>query len=153
MKNYGILNYYTDLTSLRPVFLTFEELTLRYLPKVAKVLKGFGLCPEIYATSWFIAFYIVVLPFNTVLRIMDIFLLEGYKIIYRVALAILKLKKKKLLKAKDLEAAMLELKDFSQEEWKNEDLIIKTAVSFKFSKKGVKNIEEKQRKSIKVNEK
>lgn len=143
MKNYEVLSYYTDLTSLKPVFSTFEDLVMKYLPKVYKILQKFKFDPSLYATSWFLAFYIVVLPFNTVLRIMDIFLLEGFKIIYRIGLTILKIKKKKILQAKSMDDLMLELRNFSSEVWSDEDFIIKTAVSFKFSGKYSKKLEKK----------
>lgn len=77
---------------------------------------------------------------------MDIFLLEGFKIIYRVGLTILKIKKKKILQSKSMDDLMLELRNFSGEVWSDEDFIIKTALSFKFSGKYSKKLEEKHKK-------
>ena len=45
----------------------------------------------LFATSWFMTLYSSVLNFHIFLRIMDIFWLEKNKIIYRIALAILKI--------------------------------------------------------------
>ena len=97
-------------------------------------------------------FFIIVLPFNTTLRILDIFLLEGYKILYRIALAILKLKEKAFFLKPEMDEILMELKDFSTKEWEDEDLVIKTALSFKFSRKELKKIEEKIRKNKKNTE-
>ena len=43
------------------------------------------------------------LPFNLNLRVIDIFLNEGWKIIYRASLAILYIKQERLLKCKEME--------------------------------------------------
>ncbi len=93
-------------------------------------------------------FFIIILPFNTTLRILDIFLLEGYKIIYRIGLAILKLKEKAFLAKPEMDEILMELKDFSKKEWEDEDLVIKTALSFKFSRKELKKLEEKIKKKM-----
>ena len=77
------------------------------------------------------------LPFNVVLRILDIFLYEGYKIIYRVALSILKIKEKELIAAKDFDNIVVCLKNFKHEKFRDEDLIIKTSLSFRFSRKKI----------------
>jgi len=95
-----------------------------------------------------LTFFIIILPFNTTLRILDIFLLEGYKIIYRIGLAILKLKEKAFLAKPEMDEILMELKDFSKKEWEDEDLVIKTALSFKFSRKELKKLEEKIKKKM-----
>lgn len=53
----------------------------------------------IIATSWFMCLYITILPIETALRIWDSFIVEGYKIIYRVGLSILHYLEVDLLKA------------------------------------------------------
>ena len=54
-----------------------------------------------YATKWFVTLYIGELPDKLVLRIFDTFLFEGTKILYRMGLAILKIKEHSLVKAQD----------------------------------------------------
>jgi hypothetical protein len=51
-----------------------------------------------------------VLPFNLFLRTFDIFFYEGWKIIFRVSLAILKIKEKEILEAKTFDKIMAILK-------------------------------------------
>ena len=116
----------------------------KFLPKIFKKFEKLAIVPEIYATSWFLTFFVDRLPFETFLRIVDIFLLEERKIIYRIGLAILKLKKGLILDKKaGFEEIMLDLKNFEGTEWKDPDLLIKTANSFKFSKKWLKALEAK----------
>lgn len=52
----------------------------------------------LYASSWFITLYSNTLPCQYIFRILEIYLVEGEKILYRVALQILK-EKKKFLKS------------------------------------------------------
>lgn len=137
---------YTDLTKLTGIFRTFEELLKKFLPKIYAKLCSLGINPELYATSWFLTFYVDKMPFETFLRIFDVFLLEERKILYRVGLAIFKLKQAKILAKKaGFEEVMLEIKDFGGKEWGDADLLIKTAVSFKFSGKWLRSIEERHK--------
>ena len=145
-----MLELYTNLTSLRPIFLTFECLIAKYLPKISMKLKKLGIVPDFYATAWFLTFYILILPFNTVLRILDIFLLEGFKIIYRIGLAIFKLKEDEILKATCSDDILMFIKDFSSDCFQDEDLVIKTALKFKCSRKAIRKLEEKAKKDLKL---
>jgi hypothetical protein len=52
-----------------------------------------------FCCGWFLTFYANYIPFRSVLNIIDIFLNEPEKILYRVGLAIFKLREEKLLKA------------------------------------------------------
>ena len=45
-----------------------------------------------YASTWFISLFARSIDFHIVLRIFDCFFLEGFKVIYRISLALLKLK-------------------------------------------------------------
>ena len=135
---------YTDLTLLLPIFRTFEDLMNKFMPKVAKKLKKLGLNPEIYATSWFLTFFVDRLNFSSFLRLLDVFFLEERKILYRVGLAVMKLKSHVILeKSSGFEEIMMELKNFDGKLWQDPDLLMKTAVSFKFSGKWLKGLEKK----------
>ena len=149
MSNYNMLNYYSNLSSLKTVFSTFDSLIKRFLPKIHTIFEINSVTPDYYSTSWFLTFYILVLPFNTVFRILDIFFSEGYKIIYRVGLAILKLKEKKFIKKPQIDEILMEVKDFSDPIYGNEDFFIKTALGFKFSKKDIIALEKKAMKNQK----
>lgn len=64
-------------------------------------------------------------PFDLVTRVWDIFLFEGYKIVYRVALALLKVVKVKLLSA-NFEGILEILRDINKHS--DADNIIKVSV-------------------------
>ena len=77
-----------------------------------------------------------VLPFNLFIRALDIFLNEGWKVLYRTALAILKIKEKEILSANSFEKVMEIVKDFESLEKYDEDNFFKIAMNdFIFSKK------------------
>ena len=48
-----------------------------------------GVNCQLYATQWFITLFSYNFPFEVVLRIWDVFMFEGPKIIFRVALALI----------------------------------------------------------------
>lgn len=57
-------------------------------------------------TKWFICLYADVLPTETVLRIWDCLFAEGSKILFRVALTLIKLHKDAILQTSDLSELM-----------------------------------------------
>merc|ERR1711988_247645 len=67
------------------------------LPLLNKHLVQQGVEPTMYASQWFMTVCIYNFPFSTVVRVWDIFLAEGVKIIFRIALALLKLNQEVLL--------------------------------------------------------
>ncbi|KAL1915278.1 uncharacterized protein VTP21DRAFT_7554 [Calcarisporiella thermophila] len=69
-----------------------EGLLRRYAPKVAKRLNGFKITSSAYATRWFITLFTGdVVPHSTLLRIWDVLMLQGFDILYFVAVGLLKM--------------------------------------------------------------
>ena len=81
--------------------------------------------------------YTSILPFRIVARLFDTFLFEKMKILYRVGLAIIKYKEKELLECKDLGKIMLELREFNDKRWADDDKFLKTAFEIKLSSKEI----------------
>jgi len=75
-----------------------EKLTYLHLPRLAKHFKREHIHVTMYATQWLLTQYTSSFNFDLVLRIWDAFLGEGWKIIYRVMLALLSQSQAKLLK-------------------------------------------------------
>ena len=97
-----------------------HNLTKTHLPDVAAHLKKQGIVPTMYATQvrsqypsceerwshtpcynvfckqWFITVFTYNFKFELVTRIWDIFLYEGWKVVFRIALAILKTNRKEI---------------------------------------------------------
>lgn len=62
----------------------------RVAPRVHRHLKSQGLEPILYMTEWFLCIFSRTLPWPSVLRIWDMFLCEGVKVLFRVGLVLLK---------------------------------------------------------------
>lgn len=75
-----------------------EKLTFLHLPRLAKHFKREHIHVTMYATQWLLTQYTSSFNFDLVVRVWDSFLGEGWKIIYRVMLALLSQSQAKLLK-------------------------------------------------------
>ena len=59
-------------------------------PNAYKHLKAQGIEPILYMTEWFLCAFTRTLPWPTVLRIWDMFMCEGIKVLFKVGLVLLK---------------------------------------------------------------
>ena len=64
-----------------------------------------------FASQWFMTICIYGFRYSTMVRIWDIFLGEGVKIIFRIALAILKEKEQEILRAVEFEEVLTMIKE------------------------------------------
>jgi hypothetical protein len=82
-----------------------DKLIQQYMPALAAHMEKENVILTMYGTKWFITIYSSSFPFNIVTRIWDIFLIRGWKIVFRVMLAVLKIHEAELLKT-DFEGIM-----------------------------------------------
>ena len=82
-------------------------------------------------------------PINIVVRILDIYLTEGRKILFRIALAIFKCLEKDLLEADSMEIPLMLMKNFQKT--CDVEVLIETAHKFTFSRSLVSFIEQEYR--------
>jgi len=104
VKKYGMEGYFTkDFPELHKSFYILLKLMKKHVPKVYEIFKHKGIFPSMYATQWFITLYAVNFKFDILVRIFDVFLLEGEKIFYRIGLAVLKINQDKIAAEKTFE--------------------------------------------------
>lgn len=93
-------------------FQTHHELILsKMLPKLKKHLDKEQMTTGIYSTKWFLQCFIDRTPITLTLRLWDIYILDGDKILTAMAYTILKLHKKRLMKLQ-----LEDLREFLQEQ-------------------------------------
>jgi len=98
-KKWKMRGLFTDgLPLLRQRFFQLKKLIEIFCPALSRKLEQVGIHPSCYATKWFMTGFAHVLPFPAVVRIWDMYLFEGNKIIFRIAIQCLKENESTLLK-------------------------------------------------------
>ncbi|KAG5270169.1 hypothetical protein AALO_G00189540 [Alosa alosa] len=87
-----------------------DQILSKLQPRLKKHLDREQMTSGIYSTKWFLQCFIDRTPFTLTLRLWDIFILEGEKVLTAMAYTILRLHKKRLLKM-----PLEDLREFLQE--------------------------------------
>lgn len=97
--------YHTkNMANLLRDLAVFKELVIRRVPDVNRHIENLGLPYAVIASKWFICIFAEVLPVETVLRIWDCVFAEGYKVVFRAALAIFLTHRTAILACDDIAA-------------------------------------------------
>lgn len=111
-KPYSMRQFYMpSMPGLKVAIYTFISLLKKFMPRLCDYLLQQNVIPTMYATQWFMTIFSNNVPIELTLRIWDVFFIEGHKIMYRVALAVLKINEKHLL-AGDCERILAILKSY-----------------------------------------
>ena len=98
IKNYGFEGLYSSgFPDLKKKFYVLLNLEKKFIPKIYEILKRDDVYVSIYASEWLLCLFCKDLKPNILVRIVDVFLFEGYKVVYRFALAFLKMKEKNFI--------------------------------------------------------
>ena len=150
MKKYKMEGiFFTNFPELRKKFFILLNLQKKYIPKIYNIFQRDGILPTMYASTWIISLFSRSLDFHIVIRIFDCFFFEGFKVIYRISLALLKLKENEFCKGeKGCSLPLLQkvLKNIDTEE------LFKTAFGFSISINYINKVEEEYEK-VKEDEK
>lgn len=87
MKGY----YYRDFPDLPKSYYILLSLMKKHCPKIYEHFRRLEIFPSMYAPQWFITVFSVNFKFDVLVRVFDVFLLEGDVAIYRIALSLLKI--------------------------------------------------------------
>ena len=120
------------MPGLEKNFYILLSLQKKYMPAMYKKFNDMQYVPQIYASQWFLTVFSIYFPFEAVVRIWDIYIVEGRKTIFRIALAILKVNEKELMEA-EMEELFSILKIYKENV--DFDKLLKQALKFKFSHK------------------
>ncbi|XP_066147154.1 growth hormone-regulated TBC protein 1-A-like isoform X1 [Euwallacea fornicatus] len=94
--------YVKTMSGLLTDFDVLDELVRTSDPVVHRHIQNIGMPWAMGTTRWFVCLYVDVLPTETVLRVWDCLFLEGSKILFRVALTLIKIHRNLILQTSDL---------------------------------------------------
>jgi hypothetical protein len=78
------------------------QLVQEHHAAVYQKFQEIGFDPSILAFQWFVCIYSYNMPEETSLRILDLFILKGGKILFTIGLALLQLLKDQIMTCKDI---------------------------------------------------
>ena len=103
-RKFGLHGFFVEGFPKLIRFLNHQDIILRhFLPKLKKHFDKHNLDPLIYALKWYLVCFAERVPFSLCLRIWDIFLLEGDKVLTAMAFTTLKLHSKAIISLKDMD--------------------------------------------------
>lgn len=78
------------------------------MPALHQRLEEMKVTPVVYATQWYMTLFTTQFPFEMAVRVWDVYLQEGRKTIFRLALALMRLNEAKLMAApEDMQIFMI----------------------------------------------
>eukprot|EP00005_Dracoamoeba_jomungandri_P007995 CAMPEP_0174267858 /NCGR_PEP_ID=MMETSP0439-20130205/35139_1 /TAXON_ID=0 /ORGANISM="Stereomyxa ramosa, Strain Chinc5" /LENGTH=799 /DNA_ID=CAMNT_0015355611 /DNA_START=260 /DNA_END=2655 /DNA_ORIENTATION=- len=89
--------FFVNNKQLKVAALTFKKFVEKYLPRLHAHMLFLDVPFDYFVQHWFCRLFVGALPYNSVLRIFDCYLLEGRKFLYRIGLAILRIFSARLL--------------------------------------------------------
>ncbi|XP_020274885.1 EVI5-like protein [Asparagus officinalis] len=125
--------YLVGLPLVQQYLFQFEQLVKEHLPKLGQHFSQEMINPSMYASQWFITIFSYSFPFPLALRIWDVFLYEGFQIVFQVGLALLKLCHDELVKL-PFEKLIHALRNFPEDAM-DPDTLLPLAFSIKVSKR------------------
>lgn len=86
-----------DMAGTHEVLYIAEKLMHQFLPKLSQHMEAESIHISMFVTQWLLTVYTSTFPFELVSRVWDSFLVEGWKVVYRVMLALLEEASKDLM--------------------------------------------------------
>ncbi|CAN6246591.1 unnamed protein product [Urochloa humidicola] len=123
--------YQAGLPLVQQYLYQFEKLVMEHMPKLGQHFVEEMINPSMYASQWFITVFSYSFPFHLTLRVWDVFLYEGIKVVFQVGLALLRFCHDDLVKL-PFEKLLHALRNFP-EEATDPDVLLPIAFTFKVS--------------------
>ncbi|GJQ88029.1 putative Rab GTPase activator [Trypoxylus dichotomus] len=81
-----------------------DRILTKFMPRLKKHLDKHGVDAILYSLKWYFVCFVERVPFSLCLRIWDIYMLDGERVITAMAYTILKMHKKSLMKLNDMDS-------------------------------------------------
>lgn len=125
--------YLEGLPLVQQYLFQFDHLMREFLPMLGEHFTQEMINPSMYASQWFITVFSYSFPFHLALRIWDVFLNEGVKIVFKVGLALLKHCHDDLIRL-PFEKLIHALRNFPEDAM-NPDILLPMAYSIKVTRR------------------
>lgn len=89
--------YSPGFPKLKEYTYVFGRIVADKIPRLHRLFRNNDIDMALIANKWFLTLYCMNFPFNILTRIWDIFLIQGWRIIFKVGVQLLKMQKKRLL--------------------------------------------------------
>ncbi|KAK6626884.1 ecotropic viral integration site [Polyplax serrata] len=152
MRDYRMRDMFKpSMAELGLCMFQLENLVQEFIPDLYVHFQSQSFHTSMYASSWFLTLFTTALSLPMACRVMDVFLLEGMEIIFKLALSLLTLGKEELLSL-DMEG-MLKFfqKQLPQKAEADPENVMNVAFSFKLNTKKMKKLE-KEYQMMKIKE-
>lgn len=101
-------DFYSEcMSGIKVEIATFNAISRHCYPKVLQHLDCLGVSVDMFLTAWFLSLFINILPDLVILRVLDLLFLEGFDVMYRVVLGLLKLHETEILACSETGSAMM----------------------------------------------
>ncbi|XP_055313838.1 USP6 N-terminal-like protein isoform X2 [Sitodiplosis mosellana] len=80
-----------------------DRILSKFLPKLHKHFSKHSLDAILYSIKWFFVIFVERIPFSLCLRIWDIYMIEGERVVTAMAFTILRIHRKKLMNMRDMD--------------------------------------------------
>ncbi|MBA0677424.1 hypothetical protein Goari_018834 [Gossypium aridum] len=130
--------------------LVFEELMRERFPKLVNHLDYLGVQVAWISTPWFISIFVNMLPWESVLRIWDVILFEGNRVmLFRTALALMELHVPALVTTKDAGDVITMLQSLAGSTFDSSQLVLTACMGFLAVTEGkLQKLREKHRPTV-----
>eukprot|EP00850_Spirogloea_muscicola_P014273 SM000101S09271 [mRNA] locus=s101:373940:377059:+ [translate_table: standard] len=119
-------SYSEDLLGCHVEQRVLKDLLIKKLPKLSAHLDAISFELSLVCTEWFLCIFAKSFPAETTLRVWDVLFNEGAKVLFRLGLAIFKMKEAELLVAQNLGDAIKILQSFTHHTF-DPDVLLKVA--------------------------
>ena len=90
LKKYKLKDMYlNNFNQLKLLCFQLESFVQAYLPHLSEILQNQNIDSEYYATRWFLTLFTYDLSIENISTVIDLFMVEGFKCLIKLALAIL----------------------------------------------------------------
>eukprot|EP00943_MAST-04B_sp_MAST-4B-sp1_P004690 g4690.t1 len=105
--------YREGLPKLQLYHIVLEKLMRLYLPNIASHLfDNLSMLPSMFASKWLLTIFTYSFPLDVVVRVWDIFMSEGWTIVFKVSLALVNLLRDDIIRETNFENVLRMLEEY-----------------------------------------